>query len=134
RGPVHLVLHVPGQVDVAEARDADLAGVDVEPAPVARPVHGLRVDDVGPQPVVERQLRRGSPGVLYVIELAPLPLAGVRVRADEAAEVAGVPQQERGEPETAPVRPRRALLVEGQLAGAVRVARDPEDAGRTAAD
>ncbi len=76
--PVDLVLDVALQVDVAHAADADLAGVDVQPAAVARLVHGLRVDDVGPQPVVEGQLRGGAPGVLDVEELAPLGLPARR--------------------------------------------------------
>ncbi len=127
--PVDLVLHVPGQVDVAHAPHSDLAGVDVEPATVARSVDGLGVVDVGPEAVVNGQLVRGPPGVLDVVEMAPLPLARIRVRAHEAGEGADVPEEEGGEAEPATIRPDGPVLAEGQLTGSVGVAGDPQVVG-----
>src|SRR5207247_11439466 len=114
RRPVDLVLHVTRQVDVADTTDADLTGVDVHPSPVARLVHRLRAQDVGPDPVVERELRRRTPGVLQVAELAPLQLACVRVGADVAVHGARVAEQEGRQTQAAPARSRGALLVEVQ--------------------
>ena len=61
--------------------------------------HGVvdrRVDHVQADAVVECQLRRRAPGVLRVIEVTPLPLPRVRVRAHVAPEGRHVAEQEGG--------------------------------------
>ena len=96
-----------------------------EPA-LAVATDGLRVDHVEPQSVVQRQLRSDPPGVLRVVEVPPLALARVGERADVAAEVRHVAEQERREAEAAAVRPARPIDVERQLARSMDVAWHPE--------
>ena len=132
--PVDLVLDVAGQVDVAHAAHPDLAGVDVQPAAVARLVDRLRVVDVGAQAVVEGQLRGGAPGVLDVVEVPPLALPRVRARADEALEEGHVAQEEGGEAEPAAVRAARPVVAEAELARPVGVARDAQVVGAADVD
>ena len=101
RCPVEPVLRVAGQVDVADAADEAAARREIDPRAVPGFVDRLRVDDVEPQAIVERQLRVEPPGVLRVVEVAPLPLARVRAGADVAGELRHVSQHERGEAEAA---------------------------------
>src|SRR6185503_14726586 len=107
-GPVDVVLDVAGEVHVADAADAQLTGVDVQPAAVARFVDGLRVDDVRAQAVVDGQLRAGAPRVLHVVELPPLALPRVRVRAHVPPQAGHVAEQEGGDADAAAARSGRA--------------------------
>ena len=101
RRPVQLVLDTAVQRNIPDPDDPDLAGVQVEEPCVARVVDRLRVDDVEPQPVVERRLAVHAPGVLRVVEVPPLPLARVGVGADVAAQPRHVADQERRQAEPA---------------------------------
>ncbi len=103
--------------------DLDQAGIEVEEPAVAGLVDRLRVDDVEPQAVVDRRLRVQPPGVLRVVEVAPLALARVHRRADVAPERGHVTEHEARQRQTAAGRPARAVVGERQLAGAVPVAR-----------
>ena len=98
------VLDVAVQADAADAANEDLAGVEVQPAAVAGLVHRLRIDDVEAQAVVHGQLRVGSPRVLRVVEVPPLPFACIRARADVAGEARDVAEQEGRQAEPAAVR------------------------------
>ena len=68
----------------------------------------------------------GAPRILRVVEVPPLPLARVGERADVAAEVRHVAEQERRQAEAAAVGSARAVDVECQLARSMRVARHPQ--------
>ena len=123
RRPVQAVLDVTVQADAADPDHPDLARVEIEEPGVARLVDGLRVDDIEPQPVVERQLVVHPPGVLRVVEVAPLSLARVRIRADVPAEVRHVADEEGRESKPARTRERGPVAAERQFARTVRIAR-----------
>src|SRR4029078_5109195 len=124
--PAHVLFAVPAP--------RDEPGVDVEPAAVAGLVHGLGADDVRADAVVEGQLLGRAPGVLQVVELAPLALAGIRARAHVAHHALHVAEHEAGQAQAAAARPGRVLLVEVQLAGAVRVAGHAQVVGASDVD
>ena len=89
----------------------------------------MRIDDVEAHAVVEGQLLCHTPGVFNVVEVAPLPLSCIRLRAVVAPEIRRIAQQKSGQTEASAFRPARAVLAEGQLARAVRVARHPQVVG-----
>ena len=107
---------------------------EIEPAAVAGGVDGLGIDHVETQAVVEGQFLRGTPGVLRVVEVSPLALAGIRARADEPRKVGDIAEQEGRRADAAGAIERRALRVEGQLAGAVVVGRHAQVIGAAHVD
>ena len=67
-----------------------------------------------------------APGVLRVVEVAPLALARVRVRARVTVEERHVTEQERREAESTTRPPTRAVGIEVELTGPMAVARHPQ--------
>src|SRR5882672_10814020 len=111
RRPVRMILDAAVQRNASDARDEDVGRWDGNPSvadirenepALADIADGLRVDEIEPQAVVQRQLAVGMPRVLRVIEMAPLAFAGVGERAGVAPEFCHVAEQERGEPRLAP--------------------------------
>src|SRR4029450_12495586 len=98
---IEAVLYIACQVDIADPTNLDFSRIEVQPAAVTSFVDGLRIDDVEPQPVVQRQLRADPPSVLRVIEMTPLSLARIRVGAHESAEAGHIAQQESCQSEAA---------------------------------
>ena len=94
RSEVVAVLDATIERIVAYPRDENLTGVQIEETAVAGLIHGLRVNHIQPQSVVEGQLRRDAPGVLAVVEVTPLPLCGICFRADVATELGHVAEEE----------------------------------------
>ena len=142
RSKVVAVLDAAVERNVAHAGDENFTCVQVEETAVAGLVDGLRVDHVHPQSVVDRQLRGDAPCVLAVVEVTPLPLCGIYFRADVAAELGHVAEQEssHAEPSTAAnfytvcvkYDLPRTVLAERKLAGAMSIARHSQIVARDA--
>src|SRR6185503_11635425 len=97
-------------------------------------VDRLRVDEVEPQAVVQGQPGARSPGVLGVIEMTPLTFPRVGIRADVAAEVGHVAEEERGEAQSACALQRGPVRAERQLTGSMHIARYSKVVGTTNID
>ena len=115
-------LDVAVHADAVLAGDHDFAGGEVLEAAVVLAVDVLREVDLPAQADVHGELRRDLPGVLHVGEEAVLPFGGLGGVADVAGERVHLAEQERCQAEAAAVRTLRGGRVEGELAGAVRVA------------
>ena len=68
--------------DAARPRNENLTCIQIEETALGRPTDGLRVNDVQAQTVVDRQFWRHVPGVLPIVEVTPLSLTCIDIRAD----------------------------------------------------
>ena len=110
RRPVERVLDVTVQPDAADTRNPDEAGVEIEESGVPRLVHGLRIEDVESQPVVQRQSTVHTPRVLRVVEMPPLPFARVDRRAHVPTEIRHVAKHEARQRQAPAVGSARAIV------------------------
>src|SRR5262249_3518840 len=129
RSPVQVILHSAILIDAAYPGYQDFSGMSINKPAVAGFIHGLRIDDIQPQAIGDRQLRRYPPGVLAVVEVSPLSLSRIGAGANEAFKERYVSYQERSEPETFSLQLSVyhltcSVLAERQLAGAVVIARN----------
>src|SRR3954468_10915696 len=129
RRPVEMVFHAAVHRNATDADDQNVASGQVEKPGISRLVDRLRINDVEPQAVVQRDSCVRTPGILRVIEVPPLAFGRVRLRARVPPEIRDVTEQERGEPEPSGTLERCSIRAERQLAGSMRVARDSQVVG-----